>query len=70
MKPRKHVKAKCKTPDCGGTCNQCCLFCCTVCGGAEGSLPFHCPGVRMTVAQMDAVYAGTLDYRNGRWLTA
>lgn len=49
-----------------------CMFCdgglssCTVCGGAEGSLPTDCPGVEMTKQQADGVYAGSIDYREGR----
>lgn len=43
------------------------LSLCEICGGAEGSMPTECPGVKMTHAQSDAVYAGTLDYRSGSW---
>jgi hypothetical protein len=43
------------------------LALCTVCGGAEASLPHECPGYRMTADQEDAVQAGTLDFRNGDW---
>lgn len=42
------------------------LFACTVCKGFEGSLPTDCPNVKMTSEQEEAVYAGTLDYREGR----
>lgn len=42
---------------------------CETCGGAESSLPTDCPGVKMTSEQMDAVSAGTLDYRSGAWRT-
>jgi hypothetical protein len=46
------------------------LFACTVCNGAEGSLPTDCPGKKMTEEQSNAIYAGTLDYREGRgWVT-
>jgi hypothetical protein len=46
------------------------LFTCTVCHGFEGSLPTDCPGTRMTPEQENAVYAGTLDYRDERgWIT-
>jgi hypothetical protein len=44
------------------------LFLCTVCGGAEGSLPRDCPGVQMTPAQEDKVMSGDLDYRDGQWV--
>lgn len=40
------------------------LASCTVCGGAEGSLPTDCPGHRMTAQQMEAVYAAALDFRD------
>lgn len=56
----------CETPYCficeGG------LALCKHCGGLEGALPTECPGVSMTQAQIDAVYAGKLDYRNGQWM--
>lgn len=41
---------------------------CTTCGGAEGAMPTDCPGAQMTSEQIDAVYAGTLDYRGGQWV--
>ena len=63
-----HVQVKCTDPDCGGTCFACCLAWCMTCGGAEGSLPTECPGVRMTGAQGDAVYDGELDFVGGRWV--
>lgn len=40
---------------------------CKVCGGAEGSLPTHCLGRRMTDAEEAAVYAGAQDFLNGKW---
>lgn len=43
------------------------LFACTVCGSAEGATTTHCPGARMTAEQTEAVYAGTLDFRDGQW---
>jgi hypothetical protein len=64
----EHTKYICK----GGHDSLGCMFCdgglfaCTVCGGAEGSLATDCPGVQMTPEQGDAVYAGTLDWRDGR----
>ena len=42
---------------------------CKVCGGAEGSLPAHCPGVRMTHEQEQAVMEGCLSYHGGAWRT-
>lgn len=52
-------------------CNICegGLFVCSICLGAEGSLPTDCPGVQMTESQSDAVFAGELDFRDGRgWI--
>lgn len=62
--PLKHVG--CEGPYCciceGG------LIQCTICGGAEGSLPKHCPGTKMSAAQESAVYAGRLDFADGQWV--
>lgn len=41
---------------------------CTVCGGAEGSLPTECPRERMNEETERAVYARQLDYRGGVWV--
>jgi len=35
---------------------------CTVCKGAESSLPTHCPGEPMTDLRADLVSAGHMDY--------
>ena len=43
------------------------LFACTVCGSFEGACTTECPGRRMTETEADAVYDGTLDYRDGAW---
>lgn len=43
---------------------------CKVCNGAEGSLPFECPGEPMTEAQEKAVQAGTLNFFAGGWWSA
>lgn len=42
---------------------------CPTCGGAEGSLPEHCPQRRMTQDEEEAVYEDRLDYRRGVWTT-
>lgn len=54
-------------------CNQVtCMFCegglgaCTVCHGLEGALPTDCPGERMGEEREARVYAGEVDYRDGR----
>lgn len=44
------------------------LFMCTVCTGAEGSLPTERPGRQMTAEEADAVYAGKLDFINRAWV--
>jgi hypothetical protein len=43
------------------------LGCCTVCGGAEGSLPTECPGELMPPHVQDAVYDEQIDFSRGRW---
>jgi hypothetical protein len=43
------------------------LSLCTVCHGAEGTLPAECPGVKMTDEQQRAVYAGEINFTNGEW---
>jgi hypothetical protein len=70
----KHTEWKCRLgPD---KCDQCNydshfeLFICEVCGGAEGTLPTDCPGVRMDAETEDKIYAGKLDYIDGKgWVT-
>lgn len=45
------------------------LFLCKVCGGLEGSLATDCPGEQITIEQQDAIYAGKLDFVEGRgWI--
>ena len=46
------------------SCNICDggLSLCTVCGGAEGSMPTACPGYKLTREQLDDIYAGKLDF--------
>lgn len=75
MKPteiRGHVPQKCPEAGCEnpGHCNWCDggLFSCTRCNGAEGSLPWECPGVFMTEDQADEVYASRLDFIGGEWV--
>jgi len=54
------------------TCSPC-MFCegglsaCSVCGAFEGAWPDECPGEQMTAEQVDAVYAGRLNFRDGAW---
>ncbi len=61
----KHTLHKCDDEN----CHICPLSLCTVCGGAEGSLPTECPGSRMPEKIEKAVYAQTLDFKDNRWYT-
>lgn len=64
----KHVWYRCG-PQCDG-----CMYCegglgfCTVCRGGEGSLPTECPGEAMPMLVADEVYAGRLDFKDGKWV--
>lgn len=40
---------------------------CTTCGGAEASLPKHCPGFKMPSEIAVAVQDGKLEYLHGVW---
>ena len=42
---------------------------CTICRGAEGSLPTECPGRKMSRAEDQRVYTGVLDFVGGRWVS-
>lgn len=68
---RGHKPVTCTRTDCPG-CQFCAggLYGCSVCGGLEGSMPSTCPGTTMTTTQLDEVYAGRLDFRDGLWVTA
>lgn len=44
------------------------LASCRVCRGGESSLPTHCPGRPMDAEEQDRVSAGTLDFRDGKWV--
>ncbi len=52
------------------SCNICDggLALCVVCGGAEGSMPTDCPGVALAGSTLEAIYAGTTDFRDGEWI--
>jgi hypothetical protein len=41
---------------------------CSVCGGAESSLPADCPGKRMSDGTIALIAAGELDYKDGEWI--
>ncbi len=65
----KHdLHKNCGNADCGGSCNLCCLAVCKVCKAYEGSLTTECPLVIATSEQQDLVYAGKLDFINGKWV--
>jgi hypothetical protein len=51
-----------------GTCMFCDggLFACDVCGSFDGYSTTDCPGRK--IHDIDAVYAGRLDYRAGTWV--
>jgi hypothetical protein len=59
----KHIN--CEMPNCpicdGG------LTRCTICGGAEGSLPTECPGTSMSPEIEQLVYSGKLDFKDNSW---
>jgi hypothetical protein len=60
----KHINCQANNcPICDGG-----LAVCTVCGGAEGSLPTDCPQQKMTWEQQEAVFQGELDYVDGFWV--
>lgn len=41
---------------------------CTVCNGAEGTLPTECPGRLMSSARQEHIYAGRIDFKDGEWI--
>lgn len=43
------------------------LVACTICGGAEASLPTQCPQKEMTEKQKDEVQSGDLEFFGGKW---
>lgn len=61
----EHVRRQC---NCGEpSCWVENLWVCAVCGGWEGCLTTECPGEFMTGSTGDMVYAGCLDYFDGKW---
>lgn len=65
---REHIYyGNCETGDCGGTCPQCSLSICKVCGLHEGSLTTHCSGKVVDDKDADLIYKGKLDFRSGKW---
>ena len=45
------------------------IYICSVCRGAEASLPTECPGRRMTEKEQDKVQAMLIDYVHGKWIS-
>lgn len=43
------------------------LLHCKICGGAEASLPTHCPGERMTDVIEGMVQVNQMNFVNGKW---
>ena len=64
----KHTKYECNCNETGCMFCDGGLFACTVCGGFEGTLTTECCGHKLHQAVLDAVYAGKIDYKNGRWV--
>lgn len=68
----KHTYKECATKQ-GKKCNCNWNICrgglcfCTVCYGAEGTLPTECPGNRISSQLQDAIYYGEVDYKDGQW---
>lgn len=52
-------------------CNVCRggLALCTVCGGAEASMPTDCPGVHLSSDTLDGIQSGEIDFVDGEWHT-
>jgi len=65
----KHTYLECHCSNTG------CPYCdgglayCTVCKGAEGSLPTECPGEPMGAEKEQLVYDESLDFIGGKWVT-
>lgn len=62
---KRHVQHVCQDEDCF-VCNGG-LSWCTVCGGAEASMPAECPGDMMTQYQQDEIQGGRLNFKDGAW---
>ena len=66
LERHEHCDSPGSCPICDGG-----LAFCTVCHGAEGSMPTDCPGRPMTEEQVALVMSGAIDYRvsQGGWTT-
>ena len=45
------------------------LSACSVCRGAEASLPTECPGEKMTAERQDEVQFHKMDFVHGKWIS-
>ena len=61
-----HKQHKCQAEHCSVCRGD--LNLCTVCKSFEGEQPTECPGREMTTDECDQVYAGTLDFKNDKWV--
>jgi len=66
----EHTRVVCK----GGHEYPGCMFCdgglyaCSICGTMEGAVPSECPGYIIPLGKVQAIYAGELDYKDGKWI--
>lgn len=65
-----HRLHRCRTNDETEECFACRggLASCVTCGGAEASMPTHCPGERMGPFTLDSVQDKSMDFKNGKWV--
>jgi len=63
----KHVLHTCSKDRCN-ICDGGLAFC-TVCKGAESSLPLDCPGKPMTDEQQKSVTLNQANYVDGKWVS-
>ncbi len=67
MFPRHRLHNR-RGTDCAGCfCCEGGLALCVTCGGAEASLPTHCPQARMDDLMQATVQDGSADFENGEW---
>lgn len=66
---KHNMDMTCLRPNtCGGTCYGCTLGFCKNCGQYEGGLATECPMVYIDEEKAQAIYAGELDYQEGKWI--
>lgn len=42
---------------------------CRICKGAEGTLTTDCCGAPITYEESEAIYAGQIDFKGGKWIS-